>query len=240
MPVAIEVNNLSVSYRMVKSMSLRKLIARGAWRNAKFQALKNVSFTVEEGEILGIIGANGGGKSTLLRVLGGIFSPDKGSYNLFGRRISLLAIGVGFERNLSGRTNIMLAGMLMGFTKQEIEAHMEQIIAFSELGDFIDKPVKTYSSGMYSRLAFSITANLETDIMMVDEVLSVGDLRFRKKANQRMEELITAERHTAIIVSHDSSNIRKLCNRVLWLDKGEVRMIGEPEEVLEAYAAQAN
>lgn len=237
MPTAIEVKDLSVSYRMIKPLSLRSFAAHGGGRSSKFQALNGVSFSVEEGEILGIVGRNGGGKSTLLRVLAGIFSPDRGGYNLFGHSISLLAIGVGFEPNLTGRTNILLSGMLMGFSKQEIQARMEEIISFSELGSFIDKPVKTYSSGMYSKLAFSITAILETEIMMIDEVLSVGDMQFKNKSYAKMETLIMDEKRTALIVSHEIATIHKLCSRVLWLDKGEVKMIGKTAEVLEAYAS---
>jgi ABC-type polysaccharide/polyol phosphate transport system ATPase subunit len=231
---AIEVKNLSVSYRMVQPVSIRGLFKKVS-RNTRFQALNNISFTVRQGEILGVVGRNGGGKSTLLRTLGGIFSPDKGSIDLCNNSITLLAIGVGFVPDLTGRTNIFLSGLLMGFSKEIIEERIEEIIEFSELGSFIDKPVKTYSSGMYSKLAFSITAILETDIMMVDEVLSVGDIHFKHKSYKKMESLITDERRTAIIVSHEMATIRKLCDRVLWIDAGEIKQLGPTEEVWGEY-----
>ena len=148
-----------------------------------------------------------------------------------------MSIGVGFQKQLAGRENILLSGMLLGFTEEEVRAKMEDIIEFAGLGKFIDMPVKTYSSGMYSKLAFSITANLETDIMLIDEVLSVGDAKFKKKSFKKMKELIQDDNRTVIIVSHSSDTIRKLCNKVLWLHDGEIRMYGETEEVMDAYDA---
>lgn len=156
----------------------------------------------QKGQILGIIGKNGSGKSTLLRALAGIFSPDEGTIETYGNSISLLAIGVGFQKELSGRENIMLSGMLLGFSEQEVREKMPAIIKFAGLGKFIDMPVRTYSSGMYSKLAFSITAILETDIMLIDEVLSVGDQRFKKKSLRKMKSLIADEDRTVVIVSH--------------------------------------
>ena len=155
--------------------------------------------------------------------------------NLFGNSISLLAIGVGFQKELTGRTNIVLSGLLMGFTEKEIMAKMDEIIEFSELGKFIDKPVRTYSSGMYSRLAFAITATLNTDILLIDEVFSVGDARFKKKSNKKMKSLIMNKDRTVIMISHSLDTLRSLCDRVIWLDQGEIKMIGEPNEVLDKY-----
>ena len=149
--------------------------------------------------------------------------------------MSLLAIGVGFQKELTGRVNIMLSGLLMGFTEKEIKAKMKDIIEFSELGKAIDKPVGSYSSGMHSRLAFAITAILDTDILLVDEILSVGDARFKKKSHQKMKELIMDKDRTVIIISHNLETLKSMCDRVIWLHKGEINMIGEPDEVLTKY-----
>lgn len=233
--IAITVKDLQITYRGLKKTSIR-----AAWRNfggkiELFQALKGVSFEVEEGKILGIIGTNGAGKSTMLRAIAGIFSPDKGSIDLHGHTISLLSIGVGFNKKLTGRENIFLSGMLLGFSREEILAKEKEIIEFADIGSFIDKPVKTYSSGMHSKLAFAITAILETDIMLIDEVLSVGDAKFKEKSYNKMKELISDEHRTVIIVSHSLGTISELCNEVLWLNAGEVVMKGTPEEVIPKY-----
>ena len=169
------------------------------------------------------------------RQVAGIFDPNSGTIDLHGHSVSLLSIGVGFQRELSGRENIILSGMLLGFSEKQVRERMEEIIEFSELGEFIEAPVRTYSSGMYSKLAFSITAILETDIMLIDEVLSVGDAKFKKKSYNKMKELIEDENRTVIIVSHSAETIRKLCDRVLWIDAGEVRMFGETDVVMKEY-----
>ena len=200
-----------------------------------FEAVKGISFSVPKGQILGIVGKNGSGKSTLLRALAGVFSADEGEINIFDNSISLLALGVGFHKKLSGRENILLAGMLFGFTDDEVREKMDEIIAFADLGEFIDKPVSTYSSGMYSKLSFAITAILETDIMLVDEVLSVGDTKFKRKSYKKMKELISNEDRTVVIVSHNSSTIRTLCDSILWLHEGRIVMQGPTEEVLPLY-----
>lgn len=233
---AVEVRDLRVYYRSMQAYSIRDNLFHFR-RNRKevFEALKGVSLDVPRGEILGIIGENGSGKSTLLRTIGGIFSPDGGSVELFGNTVSLLSIGVGFQPQQTGRTNIMLSGLLLGFTEGQVRERMDEVIAFSGLGGFIDRPVRTYSSGMYSKLAFSITAVLETDIMLVDEVLSVGDEQFRKKSLDKMKGLISDEDRTAIIVSHSLGTIRELCDRVVWLHQGEVRMDGTPQEAIAGY-----
>ena len=173
---AIEVKDLVISYQNLKKTSIKKtLLHLKRQKPDRFVAVKGISFYVREGEILGIIGKNGSGKSTTLNALAGIFSPDSGSIDLNGHSISLLSIGVGFIREMTGRENITLSGMLLGFTEEQVKAKEQEIIDFAEIGEFIDMPVRTYSSGMYSKLAFSITAILETDIMLIDEVLSVGD-----------------------------------------------------------------
>lgn len=199
---AIEVKDLKITYKCVKSLSMRKSLFH--LRKSKlevYEALRGISFEVKKGEIMGIVGKNGSGKSTLLRAIAGIFSADSGSIELESDSVSLLSIGVGFQKKLSGRENIILSGMLLGFSEQEVRDKMDEIIEFANLGKFIDMPVKTYSSGMYSKLAFSITAVLETDIMLIDEVLSVGDAKFKKKSYKKMQELIMDENRTVVIKS---------------------------------------
>ncbi len=233
---AIEVRNLKLYYRSMQAYSIRDNLFR-LKKNQKeiFEALKGISFDVPKGQILGIIGENGSGKSTLLRTIGGIFSPDEGSVKLFNHTISLLSIGVGFQPQQTGRTNIMLSGLLLGFSEEQVRERMEEIIDFAGLGGFIDRPVKTYSSGMYSKLAFSITAVLETDIILIDEVLSVGDEQFKKKSFQKMKELISDENRTVILVSHSLGAIQELCHKVLWLHQGELKMLGEPCAIIAEY-----
>ena len=233
---AIEVKDLHISYRCLKSFSVKKSFFKLKKTKPEiYEAVRGVSFKVKKGDSLGIVGKNGSGKSTLLRALAGVFSPDSGEIDLHGYTISLLAIGVGFQKALSGRENIYLSGMLLGFSEDQIREKIDEIISFAGLGKFIDMPVQTYSSGMYSKLAFSITAILETDIMLIDEVLSVGDAKFKKKSYKKMKELIMDENRTVIIVSHNSDTIRNLCTSVLWLHEGEVRMMGNTDEVMDAY-----
>ena len=235
---AIEVKNLSVQYKNIRSFSIkRQLLGRERRRAEYFEAVKDVSFSLERGKILGIIGKNGSGKSTMLRAIAGIFSPNSGTVDLHGHSVSLLAIGVGFQLELSGRENILLSGLLLGFSEKEIRARMEEIIAFSELGGFIDKPVRTYSSGMYSKLAFSITAIMETDIILIDEVLSVGDAAFRRKSYAKMKELIERKDRTVIMVSHDRKTILDLCDEVLWIHDGVMMEYGDAQAVYAAYEA---
>lgn len=235
---AIDVKDLRISYRCLKSFSIRKSLFKMKKSKVEiFEAVRGVTFSVPEGEIMGIVGKNGSGKSTMLRAIAGIFSPDSGTIDLHGHSISLLSIGVGFNKSLTGRENIMLSGMLLGFSEEQVQSKMDEIIKFAGLGRFIDMPVRTYSSGMHSKLAFSITAVLEADIMLIDEVLSVGDVKFKKKSYNKMKELISNKDRTVLIVSHSSDTLRKLCTSLMWLHDGEVKMIGEPGEVLEAYEA---
>lgn len=235
---AIEVKDLVISYRNLKKTSIRKsLLSFKRQKVDNFVAVKGISFYVREGEILGIIGKNGSGKSTTLNALAGIFSPDSGSIDLKGHSISLLSIGVGFQKEMTGRENIILSGMLLGFTEEQVRAKEEEIIEFAELGKFIDMPVRTYSSGMYSKLAFSITAILETDIMLIDEVLSVGDQKFKKKSYKKMKSLISNKDRTVVIVSHNISTLKELCDTIMWMHDGEIKKIGDPEPVLDEYVA---
>lgn len=236
MKEAITVKDLKVCYKGINTFSIkRNLLHLKKKQEPIFEAVKGISFSVNEGEILGIVGRNGSGKSTLLRTIANIFTPDSGSIDIHNKSISLLSIGVGFNNNLTGRKNIELSALLLGFSQKQVSEKMDEIIEFAELGDFIDKPVRTYSSGMYSKLAFAITACLETDIMLIDEVLSVGDEKFKKKSYNKMKSLITQNNKTVIIVSHNLQTLKELCNRVLWLDNGIIREIGDTNEVLEHY-----
>ncbi len=238
---AIEVRNLSIYYKNIQSYSIKQSLFRFKKAKAeRFQAVKNVSFDVEQGKILGIIGKNGSGKSTMLNALAGIFAPDEGTIDLKGHSVSLLSIGVGFQKAMTGRENILLSGMLLGFSEEFVRSKMDEIIEFASIGKFIDMPVRTYSSGMYSKLAFSITAILETDIMLIDEVLSVGDQRFKKKSYAKMKSLISNKDRTVVIVSHNLSTLETLCDEVMWMNDGEIVKIGEPHAVLEEYVEFMN
>lgn len=233
---AIEVDDLVIKYRFLKSYSIKKnLLTLKRNEMESYQALNGISFKVKQGEIIGVVGKNGSGKSTLLKAVAGIFSPDSGKINLHNNSVSLLSIGVGFQKKLSGRENIYLSGLLLGFSEKEINERIEEIIEFSELGDFIDRPVSTYSSGMFSKLSFSITAIMKTDIILVDEILSVGDSRFKKKSFEKMKELITDENRTVMIVSHSSNTILDLCDRTLWLDSGNLVMYDNTDKVIKEY-----
>ena len=223
--LAIEVKDLSITYKSMKAYSIKRNLLKLKKAEVKeIKAVKNVSFQLEEGQILGIIGKNGSGKSTMLKALAGIFSADSGTIDLHNRSVSLLSIGVGFNNNLTGRENIMLSGMLLGFSEQQVKAKMNDIIEFAELGKFIDMPVKTYSSGMFSKLAFSIT-----------EVLSVGDQKFKKKSYKKMKDLISDRKRTVVIVSHNISTLKELCDQVMWMHDGVIKKIGDPQEVLDEY-----
>ena len=238
--IAITVRNLDIYYKEIKRFSVAKSGFKNLTSAKNFHAIKNVSFEIPKGQIVGICGKNGSGKSTILRAIAGIFSPDNGIIDLHGNTVSLLSIGVGFQKKLSGYENIFLSGLLLGYSEKQILDRIDEIIEFSELGDFIYKPVSTYSSGMYSKLAFSITAILETDIILIDEVLSVGDIRFKQKSYNKMKELISDENRTVIIDSHSSKTLKTLCDRVLWLDDGVLKGDGKAEEIVKKYEAYMN
>lgn len=238
--IALTVNNLHITYRGLKKTSIRSSWTKLKNKIELFYALKGISFEVEEGKILGIIGKNGSGKSTMLRAIAGIFSPDKGTIDLHGNTVSLLSIGVGFNKKLTGKENIYLSGMLLGFSEKEISKKEKEITNFADIGDFINKPVKTYSSGMYSKLAFAITAILETDIILIDEVLSVGDSKFKTKSYNKMKELISNEKRTVLIVSHSLDTIEELCDEVLWIDEGNFKAIGKTDKIIPLYNEYMN
>ena len=204
----------------------------------EFWALQNVSFNVRRGEVIGIIGRNGAGKSTLLKILSRITEPTVGRVHLKGRVASLLEVGTGFHPELSGRENIFLNGAILGMSKAEIKQKFDEIVAFSEIGKFLDTPVKRYSSGMKVRLGFAVAAHLEPEILLVDEVLAVGDAAFRQKCLDKMSRMVNSGR-TIFFVSHNMSAIQSICERVIWIDSGEIKMDGHPQTIVDAYLAQS-
>ena len=236
----ITARDVRIVYKTLKSVTIRNaLLSFRPGKMDTFEAVHPMSFETHEGDVVGIIGKNGSGKSTLLRAVSGIFSPDSGEIETYGNTVSLMALGVGFRPDLSGRENIFLSGLLLGFRENQIRAKLEEIIEFSELGEFIDMPVRTYSNGMFSKLAFSISAVMEPDILLIDEVLSVGDAKFKKKSYQKIRTLLTERVKTAMIVSHNMDTVRTLCNRVLWINGGYLVADGRTEEVIAAYEADA-
>lgn len=202
--------------------------------NSYFWALKGVSLKVKSGECLGIIGKNGGGKSTLLSLILGTIYPAKGKIEVSQKTTPLLELGAGFHPDMTGRENIIINGVLLGLTKDEVMERMGDIVAFSEIKEFIDMPVRTYSSGMYLRLAFSVAINTDPKLLLIDEILSVGDEAFQKKSKDALLHLIKGG-VTTILASHQMSAVEEICNRAIWLDAGEVRAEGEPEKVVEEY-----
>ena len=199
-------------------------------------ALNDVSFEIKKGEVVGIVGNNGAGKSTLLKVISGILRPTKGEVELGGNVVPMLELGSGFDFDLTGRENIFLNGAILGYSESFLKSKYDEIVAFSELGDFINIPVRNYSSGMVMRLAFSIASMVSPDILIVDEILAVGDAAFQEKSYARMTELMS-HGTTVLLVSHNIDQIRKLCDRVVWLDHGNVVQIGDTATVCDAYAA---
>ncbi len=200
----------------------------------EIEAVKHVSFEVPQGTVLGIVGANGAGKSTLVRTIAGILPPTDGRVEVYGRVSTLLALGVGFNRNLTGRDNVRLGGLAAGLDPQLMAEKYDEIVKFAELGEFMDMPMRTYSSGMYGRLAFSVAVNMDPDILLIDEALSVGDARFRRKSARKMRQLCRQAR-TIVLVSHSLGTIKRLCDQAIWLDRGVLRMWDEPDAVVDAY-----
>nr|WP_196807555.1 ABC transporter ATP-binding protein [Candidatus Solirubrobacter pratensis] len=238
-PAIVKVERLSVTYRAtyetkptLKGALLR--MGRGQRAVREIEALRDVSFEVGRGGVTGVIGVNGAGKSTLMRCVAGILPPSHGRIEVHGRVSTLLALGVGFNRQLSGRENVVLGGLAAGLRRDQLAAKYEEIAEFAELGDFMDLPMRTYSSGMYGRLAFSVAINMDPDILLVDEALSVGDARFKRKSFDKMGELC-AKAGTILLVSHALRSIRELCDQVIWMDKGKLVMHGDTDEVVDAY-----
>ena len=210
-------------------------IRRRKQRVREVKAVKGVSIEVPRGHVLGIVGANGAGKSTLVRTIAGILPPTSGRVEVRGRVSTLLALGVGFNRKLTGRDNVVLGGLAAGLTREQMEKKYEEIVGFAELEEFMDMPMRTYSSGMYGRLAFSVAVHMEPDILLIDEALSTGDARFRRKSFDKMRELCNQEHTTVVLVSHALGSIRELCDEVMWLHKGVLKGAGDPDEVVSAY-----
>ena len=239
----ITVDNVSMHFRMDKNRttSLKEWVVsflKGKQQYEEFHALENVTFDVKRGEIFGVIGRNGAGKSTLLKVVSGIYKPTSGKAVSAGRIAPMLELGSGFDPELSGRDNIFLNGAILGFSEEFLKSKYDEIVAFSEMGDFIHQPIKTYSSGMMMRLAFSVATIVEPEILIVDEILAVGDASFQQKSRARMLELMQGGT-TVLFVSHSMDQIREMCDRVLWLDHGTVKMIGPTQQVCDAYEAGA-
>jgi lipopolysaccharide transport system ATP-binding protein len=243
--LAVSIRDLSKAYkigsRADRSTTLAEAVAnfflrpRRGSTNERFWALRDISLDVSKGEVLGIIGRNGAGKTTLLKILSRITEPTSGQIDLYGRVGSLLEVGTGFHPELTGRENIYLNGAILGMSRKEIDAKFGSIVAFAETEAFLDTPVKRYSSGMYVRLAFAVAAHLDPDVLIVDEVLAVGDLQFQQKSMARLESAATREGKTILFVSHNMSAIAKLCHRVVLLEKGRVRSIGPSSTVVAEY-----
>lgn len=237
----IEVRNVSMRFNMAKEKheSLKEYFlaaVQGKLQFEEFYALRDVSFDVKKGDCYGLIGLNGSGKSTLLKVISGVFKPSKGSTVVHGTIAPLIELGAGFDMDLTARENIYLNGTVLGMTPKYIDSKFDEIVEFSELRDFLDVPLKNYSSGMVSRIAFSIATVTKPDVLIADEILSVGDFLFQEKCERRMNELMSGGT-TVILVSHSIKQIERLCNRVTWLEKGRVRMTGDTETVCNAYKA---
>ncbi len=236
---SIRAEKVSVTYRtsLDRAPTLKGTITRLGRREKvvrEIEAVKNVSFEVPEGQVLGVVGANGAGKSTLMRAVAGILPPTSGRVEVHGRVSTLLALGVGFNRELTGRQNVVLGGLASGLSRAELAAKYEEIVAFAELEEFMDMPMRTYSSGMQSRLAFAVAVTMAPDILLIDEALSVGDARFRKKSFRKMRQLCRQAR-TIVLVSHSMASIRELCDEAIWMHQGRLRMWDEPDAVIGAY-----
>ncbi len=237
----INVVDVSMRYMMMydRVQSLKEYMVnlfRHNIRYREFWALKHVSFHVPRGEVLGIIGHNGAGKSTLLKLIAGIMKPTEGGVGLGGNVVPMLELGSGFDMDLTGRENIFLNGAILGYSKAFLKSKYDEIVAFSELKKFVEIPLRNYSSGMLTRLAFSIASVVEPEILIVDEILAVGDADFQQKSKRRMLELMHGGA-TVLFVSHNMSLVRELCGRVLWIEHGETQMLGPTEEVIQAYSA---
>jgi len=239
----IKVTDLGIKFKMGKrqrSRAFTMLFERShnkQKQSGEFWALRHVSFAVQRGETIGIIGRNGSGKSTLLRVIAGIYPPDEGKVSIEGEVSTLFGLGTGFNGELSGRDNVYLNGIMIGLTKNQIDGIIDGIIEFVELGDFINMPVRTYSSGMRARLGFAIAMHSDKDIVLIDEIMSVGDAAFRQKAEVEMNRIM-GER-TVLLVSHEMSTIQKFANKVIWLNKGTMAAMGEPKEVIAQYLEES-
>lgn len=234
--LSVRVEDVHLTYRTTveRRQSLRSTLLGRRRHVIEVEALKGVSFDVPNGTVLGIVGANGAGKSTLVRTIAGILPPTSGRIEVHGRISTLLSLGVGFNANLTGRENVVLGGLAAGMNKDEVAEKYEEIASFAELGEFIDLPMRTYSSGMYSRLAFAVAVHMDPDVLIIDEALSTGDARFKHKSFERMKKLC-AEARTIFLVSHALGSIKELCTDAIWLHKGRLVMQETPDAVVAGY-----
>jgi ABC-type polysaccharide/polyol phosphate transport system ATPase subunit len=237
--VAIRIKNVHVTFRVnfQKNPTLKNtLVNMGSRKRSvrEIKALQGVSFDVHKGQVMGVVGANGAGKSTLMRTVAGILAPTEGRIDIYGRVSTLLALGVGFNSALSGKENVVLGGLAAGLTRKEIAAKYEEITAFAELGDFMDLPMKTYSSGMFSRLAFAVAVHMDPDILIIDEALSAGDAHFKKKAALKMQQVVD-DAGTMLVVSHALGVIKEMCDEAVWLHHGRLIRQGKPDDIIDAY-----
>ena len=235
----VKVEDVSITYRtsFEKRPTLKDAVVRlgrGQKTVREVQAVKNVSFEVKQGTVMGIVGSNGAGKSTLVRAIAGILPPTSGKIEVRGKVSTLLALGVGFNGAMSGQENVLLGGLAAGYTRAEIAEKYEEIAEFAELGDFMEMPMKTYSSGMFSRLAFAVAVHMEPDILLVDEALSAGDAKFKEKAAAKMASLV-AEARTMFLVSHALATVKDMCNDAIWMNKGELMLRGAPDDIVREY-----
>lgn len=237
----IQVSDVTMKFHMNtdKIMSLKEFVTLGLRGKLKFEdftALEHITFSVKQGETLGLIGRNGAGKSTILKIISGILKPTSGDVTCCGNIVPMLELGSGFDFDLTGRENIFLNGAILGYSEKFLQEKFNEIVAFSELGEFIEIPIRNYSSGMLARLAFSVATVVNPEILIVDEILSVGDASFQEKSRKRMMELMGGGT-TVLFVSHSLDQIWQMCNRVIWLEQGRIKMLGEAREVCDAYSA---
>ena len=238
--LAIKIDDVSMAFNIANEQlnSLKEYFIKIVRRQLfykEFIALDNISFEVKQGDVYGIVGTNGSGKSTLLKIIAGVLEPTKGSCIINGTIAPLIELGAGFDLELSARENIFLNGALLGYSRQFIHEHFEEIVDFADLHNFLNMPLKNYSSGMVARIAFSIATTVIPDILLVDETLSVGDIFFREKCEERIRHLIETHGTTVLFVSHDISQVERLCKTVLWIEKGHMQMIGDTKDVCVAY-----
>ena len=238
----IEVSDVTMQFRLNndKILSLKEFVTtalRGKLQYNKFTALEHISFELKRGQTLGLIGRNGAGKSTLLKIISGILKPTEGCVSCYGNVVPMLELGSGFDFDLTGRENVFLNGAILGYSEEFLKGKYDEIVEFSELGQFIEVPILNYSSGMLARLAFSIATVVNPDILIVDEILSVGDVAFQEKSKKRMLHLMGGGT-TVLFVSHSIEQIREMCDRAVWLDQGLIKMMGKAEDVCQAYISQ--